>query len=425
MQTNMMEYLKILSRRKQVFFYPFLIVVFIMVVLSFAMPKTYESKALILVQEEEVINPLISGLAVSTSVADRLRILREQILSWNSLTELVKRLKLDSEVKSALDYENLIQDLRESIIVQLESPQLVAISYAGREPAQVKHIVSTLMDIFIQQNIKAKTQETEIAVRFLEDQLKLYRRKIRENDIKTLQEQLDHLLVDSTEDHPLVKNLKTQISKLKESLDKGTDSESVIPKRSPSTKDKQLLSYLLLKELKDGEVGGDNVLSPELLKDIQNESDMPRAEERLEGLPLDVEVNQDIYAALLQRLETARITQQLESFKEGTRFTVIDPPRLPLKPTKPNKIKFLIMGIVLGAAVGYVCIYLIEMVDKSFKDINDAKADLKYPVLGAISLIITDEELQKKKQTATFTYSLMAIVFFLMVGIVLAFSFIR
>lgn len=418
MQSNVMDYLQIFFRRKHFFSYPFIITVFIMVALSFILPKTFESTAVILIEEEKVINPLISGLAVSTTVTDRLRILREQILSWKNLTELTSRLKLDADVKSSLGYERLIENLRKHIMVQLKGPQVVMISYQGREPEKVQQVTKTLTEIFIQQNIESQTKETDIAVGFLKDQLKFYRYKIKEGEIKRLRAELDNLLVDSTEKHPLVKNLKSRIAKLQGELERDSGNVKIMPKKSSSNK--EILSYLILKELKK-DSQGNSILGLEAL----NGENSAFTTASMQGLPLDVSVNQDIYEMLLRRLETARITKQLDSFKEGTRFTIIDPARLPLKPIKPNKIKFLFLGIIFGAAIGCGCIYLVEMVDRSFKNINDAKAELELPVIGVISAIITEEEFNKKKQGMKVAYTLMSIFFIVMVIIVMVFSSVR
>ncbi len=142
---------------------------------------------MILIEEENVINPLIRDLAVSTSVTDRMRVLREQILSWQNITELVRRLKLDTGVRSQMGYEDLVKDIRSHISVDLISPQVVRISYAGQNPRQVHEVAKTLTDIFIQQNKESKSQETGVAVDFLQEQLKYYRRKIKEDEIKRLQ----------------------------------------------------------------------------------------------------------------------------------------------------------------------------------------------------------------------------------------------
>ncbi len=416
MQSNVITCLQTFFRRKYLFLYPFVLTVFVMVVLSFVLPKSYVSTSVILIEEEDVINPLISGLAVSTSVADRLRILREQILSWKSLTELTRRLKLDSEVRSQLAYEELIKNLREHIIVEPRGPQLVSISYEGRNPEKVQLVAKTLTDIFIQHNRQAQSKETDVAVSFLEDQLRFYRNKIKEDEIKRLQQDLDNLLVDSTQRHPLVKSLKKRIKKLQDELHK--DDFEIEVKQKAVQSDKDMISFLILKELqKDSEKEG----APLGL----SEEDIQITKRITEGLPLDTTVNENIYSMLLQRLETARITQKLDTFKEGTRFTIIDPPRLPLKPIKPDPVKFLMLGIVLGGAVGYGCIFLAEMIDQSFKNINDAKVELDRPILGTITAIITEKEFKKRKQGVIFSYIVLGAFFGLMVFVVFLYSMFR
>ncbi len=419
MQSNAIIFLQTFFRRRYLFLYPFVLTVFVMVVLSFVLPKSYISTSLILIEEENVINPLISGLAVSTTVADRLRILREQILSWKSLTELTRRLKLDSEVRSQVAYENLIKSLRDHIIVEPRGPQLVSISYEGRNPEKVQLVAKTLTEIFIQQNQQAQSKETNVAVSFLEDQLKFYRNKIKADEIKRLQQQLDDLLVDSTPKHPLVKSLKERIDKLQSKLNE--DDVEIRARTTKAQTDKDMISLLILKELKKGSKS-DNISSETL---GLTDEDVQLTKRITEGLPLDTTVNENIYSMLLQRLETARITKQLDSFKEGTRFTIIDPPRLPLKPVKPDPVKFLMLGIMLGCGVGYGCIFLAEMVDQSFKNINDAKAELGLPILGTITAIITEKEFNKQKQGARFSYIVIGAFFGFMVFVVFLYSMFR
>ena len=253
-------------------------------------------------------------------------------------------------------------------------------------------------------------------MKFLEDQLKFYRRKIKEDQIKSLQEQLDQLLVDSTPEHPLVKSLKERIAKLTAEMNSDDSDVKVKPEISSN---QNMISYLLLKELQRD--SGKDGSKPQADADTKGVS----FDDTMQGLPLDAKVNEDIYGMLLRRLETARITQKLENFKEGTHFTVIDPPRLPLKPIKPDPMKFLFMGIFLGAGVGYGFIYLAQMLDTSYSNINEAKAHLKYPILGAISTIILEHEFNRRKQGAKFIYTIMAIFFILIVVTVFVFSAVR
>jgi hypothetical protein len=126
----------------------------------------------------------------------------------------------------------------------------------------------------------------------------------------------------------------------------------------------------------------------------------------------DMDVNEAVYNMLLQRLETAKITQRLEISQEGTRYTILDPPRLPLRPVKPNKPLVIFLGLLTGAAAGAGLVFGREFMDQSILDIEDAKQSLELPILGAISRITTQEEIDREK---TKTRTMLVIVF--MVGL--------
>ena len=113
--------------------------------------------------------------------------------------------------------------------------------------------------------------------------------------------------------------------------------------------------------------------------------------------PNNLSVNSQIYNQLLGRLETARITQQLDASKEGTRYTVLDPPRLPLKPDKPNRVVVALLGLFLGAAAGTGFILLLEMADHSFHTVEEVADFLEIPVIGAINTIWTNGEVQQRQ----------------------------
>src|SRR4051812_12931443 len=89
------EYYYMVIRHKTWFFASVLVSFFISLTLAFTLPKIYRAETVLLVEGEKMLNPLISGIAISPSVAARMRTLREELLSWQRLTLLVETLKLD------------------------------------------------------------------------------------------------------------------------------------------------------------------------------------------------------------------------------------------------------------------------------------------------------------------------------------------
>jgi len=408
------RYAKIFFRRKWLLLIPAVVGIVLGIVTGALLPKVYESYSVVMIEEEKTLNPLISGIAVSADVVSRMHNIREQILGWNSLVQLVERLNLAKDVRSQYDFEKLVLNLRSKINVRMQGSNLIKISYTTGKPAEAKKVVQTVNDIFVEENMNAQTKESSIAIEFLKDQIKVYRRKIKEAEIADMREKLDELLIDSTEAHPLVVDYRRKIADMETQLqNEAFDVESAQPiptaaspyanvikeqidtalqqvqaQAATATAAKDLVP---LDKLNPSATGSNEALYQLLLLD-KMDTTMAR----------DAQVNENIYNMLLQRLETAKITQRLEASKQGTRYTVLDPPRLPLKPVRPNKPLIVFIGAFLGVAAGIGLVLLMEFTDHSILSIDEAKEYLEYPILGGISKILSEEDIALNRSRSRF-----------------------
>lgn len=398
---NPVDYLKILFWRKWLFITPVFIGLIFTIFLSFILPPTYESSTVILVEEEKIINPIISSLAVSTTAAERMRNIREIILGWSSLVELTKKLNLAKDVQTQGQFEGLILSLRKNIYVQMRQPNIIKIGYFGKDPRQTQLIAKALTDILIEKNMESQTKETDVAINFIKEQLDIYKRKVKESEVAELEDELKKLLADSTEQHPMVKELRKKIDAAKKELQTGE--YEVAAEAQPLDDPRRKALQVELDKLIDNETNavsgsGAGAIAAEPETDTNNAIYKLLLMDKVgTSLAQDIDVNKNIYNMLLQKLETAKITQRLEASKEGTRYTIIDPPRLPLKPSKPNKLMVVFLGLFLGSFAGAGLVFGGEFLNHSFLDIEDAKNNLEFPVLGAISRITTQEEINREK----------------------------
>ena len=389
------NYLKIFFRRKTFLLIPLFLGLVGGICAGILMPKEYKSSTIILVEEGKTENPLFSNITVSTSVDQRLNTIRESMLGWNSLVKLVKKLGLDKNVKSTFAFEQLVLGIRNSIIIKMRSTNIIDLSFVGPDPEKTQAIVKTITDIFIERNLEIQNKETADAIVFIEEQLKVYKGKIKSAEIAEMQDRLNALALDSTEKHPLVKQLREQINAKKEELQKEN-----LPYTEGVVLDTQTSNPLIdeIKKALDG-LEGTAPTAPQTAsvgdKDIYKVMLMDKLDN---VLARDVRVNENIYNMLLQRLETAKITQRLQTSKEGTRYTILDPPRLPLKPFKPNKLLLAFLGLVAGAVAGAGLVMLREFFDHSFIDVQEAKEYLGVPLLGAISKIMTPDTIRIEKE---------------------------
>ncbi|MBP6342952.1 MAG: hypothetical protein KA403_03355 [Candidatus Omnitrophica bacterium] len=398
MQANPMEYFRIFFRRKWFIIIPAFTGMILGVCSAIIMPKKYVSSTKIQIMEGNTENPLFDQLTVSSTMEQRSKVVREKMLSWGSLTELVKRLKLDNQVKSAQDFEELIKQLVKNIKFEFREANIIQVSYAGPNALQTQAVVQNIMQIFIEGSLTVQTKETSDAIRFIEEQLRVYRGKIKSSEIAQLKDRLNELLVDSTEMHPQVKQLRDQINlKMeeirKEDLEYSEDARLSAESTSQMLQEIRKALNVVSKKETEAPVADASATDEFYKVMLIDKADNVRAR--------DVDVNTNIYNSLLQRLETAKITQRLQSSKEGTRYTVLDPPRVPLKPSQPKMIINVIMGILLGLGIGGAMVFLTEFLDKSFLDVQEAKEFLGAPLLGSISKITTAELLEEDRQRQT------------------------
>ncbi len=378
------QYYYMIVRHKVVFTAVVTVSILISMFVAISMPKIYRAETVLLVQDKDILKPLISGLVISPSVGARLRHIKEELLSWQRMTLLVEKLGLDKQVKTPLDYEKLIKSLRENISIRRRGDDIIAIGFDGVSPKKAQEIVQTYSDIIVDGSLTSQKIETSSAIEFISEQLATYREKleaseerlrkfrevymttlplaIRTNEqIVRLRLTLNQLMIDNTELHPRVIQTRQLIDQLESQRDS---------------------------QMKQAQADGADIAMEDFGKLV---SSLPRQEQHLAKLQRDYDVNARMYDNLLQRLETAKISETLENSDKGPKFKILEPARLPLKPVKPNKPLIALSGLFIGIGLGCVLVFLIDLSNTSIRDLQEASSLLELPIFGSISPINTEQ----------------------------------
>lgn len=95
-----------------------------------------------------------------------------------------------------------------------------------------------------------------------------------------------------------------------------------------------------------------------------------------------------------RRAAAARDAQQeiLARLAQQPPVRIVQPAQIPPHPTEPNIVVVALIGCVLGLGVAIGLILLLDLLQGSFKTIDDVERGLPVPVLGGISHLETDEE---------------------------------
>ncbi len=466
-QIGWQDYLAIVIRRRWFFLVPCAVIVAATMAVGFMLPKLYRSQTVLLVQDPKIMNPLMQGVAVATPVDRRMQVVQEELLSWSSLSRLAHELGLDQTAKTPMALESVVKTLRKNIVVLASRSGLITLSYTHSDPELAQRVLNTVTNIYIQRNVEAQTAEAQTAITFIEKEIEVYKTKLESaekslrefkelhtmempvaaslnSQIISLQVGLAQLLVENTNDHPRVVQVKRQIQELTakrneevrrviaQAMLKGASPEiygdliqrldaPAAAQRGASPDPKveaardayqtwvQRLDNAALSsgqqpapapaaapsaQTENGVVDSDLLLSTEPLSITLG----PREEQELARLRRDYKVHASAYQEMKQRLERASMTQRLGESDEGTKFKVIEAARLPLRPFSPNLWLMFTGSLVGGLFIGICAAFAAEYLDQSFQSSEDVQAALAVPVIGAISTIMTDQDFADRRR---------------------------
>jgi len=101
---------------------------------------------------------------------------------------------------------------------------------------------------------------------------------------------------------------------------------------------------------------------------------------------------------LTRKLMDSRVAHGMEKEQKGERFTLIDPPRLPEKPFKPNRLAIVLIGLVLGIGAGVGLTALREFSDDAVRSAELLESETGVAVLAGIPAIVTTEDLARNRR---------------------------
>ena len=119
---------------------------------------------------------------------------------------------------------------------------------------------------------------------------------------------------------------------------------------------------------------------------------VPMVEAQLIKLSRDYQMLKSNYEKLLERRESAKISQDRELKSEKVQFRIIDPPQLPTMPSGPNRPLFLSVVLVVAIGVALAFGWTLASVDDTFSGVHRLKQAFGIPILGGVSLVYSTGE---------------------------------
>ncbi len=118
----------------------------------------------------------------------------------------------------------------------------------------------------------------------------------------------------------------------------------------------------------------------------------PEAEREYQNLSRERENILRSYQEAQAKLTQARVAQELEEERKGERFSLVEPPLLPEKPIKPNRLALVFLGLVLsiGGGLGYGIVA--QNLDRSVRGADMLESITGRPALTSVPYLETEAE---------------------------------
>ena len=141
-------------------------------------PKKYEASTTILVQESNIIAPLMEGAATPTGNANRAGIARAVILSRRVMDQVLAAGGWLDSHPSPVEVDNIIHGIKARTTVQFSRDNLLTISYHDSDPERTYEVTRLFGQLFISESLASKQRESRDAFEFIDNQVQAYKRKL-------------------------------------------------------------------------------------------------------------------------------------------------------------------------------------------------------------------------------------------------------
>ncbi len=491
------RYLDLARRRHIHFLVPVLVGWMFVWGVSWILPAKYKSSTLILVEQPTMPENYVAP-NVTENLQDRLQSITQQILSSTRLLMIINKLNLYVGSDGVKNQDDKVDRMRKDISIDLvrdaRNNEITSfrVSFSSHDPILAQQVTNELTQLFINENLKVREEQSKGTTLFIEKQLADARATLSAQEEKVRQFQAAHegaLPTQQASNLQILAGFQSQLQNQQDSLSTAkqqrvyyqtlieqyknlhatgrtvegapteltaidqeltklrsqltdlssryTDSYPDVVKVKAQIARTEKQRQDMLAAPRTGSKQGDVESTPLLQLQSQLQANQveiagreraiaglegkineyqarlnsqPATEQALADLTRGYDQSKANYDDLLKKKNQSVMATSMEQMQQGERFTMLDPPSLPIRPDFPNRLKFCAMGIGFGAALGCLVVFLFEFFDDRMHGEKEIKALLELPVVAEIPEIQSPLDEKRQKKQMILGWSLTAIV---------------
>ena len=311
------------------------------------------------------------GERLSVSSPDgQVSIFVQELIARPGTKFTIKRLALQTVLGDLGERLNVIEQPRDSGVLSLQ--------LQDREPHFAANLVNAIQDAYLRQNVERRSAQAEQSLEFLKRQLPELKTKVDEAQARLNSYQLQKGSVDVQKETELV---------LKQVVDLETQRLKLVQERDAASQ-RFTNQHPVIATINE-QIRGLEREQSSLKKQVES---LPETQQEILSLMRDMEVNTQLYTALLNS------AQELQVTKAGTvgNVRIIDSGLAPLEPIKPKKKIIMVLSLLLGTIAGVLTVFAMRALMRGVDKPEDVERVIGLPTYASIPFSRTQKGVMGK-----------------------------
>jgi len=195
-EKSLNDYLQVLGRRRRPLIAVTALILMVAAGLAFGLPPVYRSKAIILIEQQDIPTELVRS-TVTGYAESRLQIISQRVMTSANLGEIIKKYDLYRKQREKDPLEVVLEGMRKDIQIENISADVVdprsgqprqatiafTLTYENETPALAQKVANELVSLFLNENLKTRTEMAAQASTFFSEEAE--KLKTRVADLET------------------------------------------------------------------------------------------------------------------------------------------------------------------------------------------------------------------------------------------------
>jgi uncharacterized protein involved in exopolysaccharide biosynthesis len=195
-------------------------IVFILgLITAFVWPPTYASSATILIEEQEIPSELVQS-TVTSYASERIQVISQRVMTRSNLLGIMDKYGLYQKERQRETTEEVLADMRDDINLDMINADVMdprtgrptaatiafTVGFEGKDPQLVQKVANELTTLYLNENLRTRTEKAEETTSFLTEESKRLGA-----EISRLETALAEFKEKNANELPELKDLNTQV----------------------------------------------------------------------------------------------------------------------------------------------------------------------------------------------------------------------